>query len=577
MSGFGALARAVRLAGGGRRRLAVSLLAGVVAAGAGIALLAVSGYLISRAAERPTVLALAVPIVVVRSLVIARALGRYTERLLSHDVALRILARTRRTVYDRLIPLVPGGLVRMRGGDLLGRIVGDVDAMQHLYVSGLGPPAVALVITAAAAGAAGAILPMAGLVLAVILGIGALGLPLMAGLAGRRAGRRQAPARAALGSEVLESLQLAPELAAYGLVDDRVRRVRAADHDLAKEARSDAAIGAASAGLVAALAGLAAAAMLAVGAPAVRDGRMDGVLLAALALLALASVEALAPLPEAARRLAATVTAARRIEEVTLAPAPVLDPAAPLPVPAAPALSLEGARLRHGADEAWVLDGVDLRLDPGRRIAIVGPSGSGKTTIAEVLVRFRGLDAGRATLDGRDIGLFGADDVRQRVRLCEQAAHLFTGSIRDNVLIGRPGASDDDVRSALVTVGLHDWIADLPHGIDTQVGEAGAEVSGGQRSRIALARVVISEAPVMILDEPAAHLDPSSARDLIDRIVASSPVRSILLITHSPIGLESFDEVLVLEDGRVVERGHAADLAEGSGRYVELMALGAGE
>ena len=155
--------------------------------------------------------------------------------------------------------------------------------------------------------------------------------------------------------------------------------------------------------------------------------------------------------------------------------------------------------------------------------------------------------------------------------------HLFTGSIRDNVLIGRPGASNDDVRSALVTVGLHDWIADLPHGIDTQVGEAGAEVSGGQRSRIALARVVISEAPVMILDEPAAHLDPSSARDLIDRIVASSPVRSILLITHSPIGLESFDEVLVLEDGRVVERGHAADLAEGSGRYVELMALGAGE
>jgi ABC-type multidrug transport system fused ATPase/permease subunit len=190
-----------------------------------------------------------------------------------------------------------------------------------------------------------------------------------------------------------------------------------------------------------------------------------------------------------------------------------------------------------------VLDRVDLRLDPGRRIAIVGPSGSGKTTIAEVLVRFRDLDAGRATLDGQDIGLYAQDEVRRRVRLCEQAAHLFTGSIRDNVLIGRPGASDADVRAALDTVGLRDWIEDLPHGIDTPVGEAGAEVSGGQRSRIALARVVISEAAVMILDEPAAHLDPSSARELIERILATSPGRSVLLITHSPIGLESFDEV----------------------------------
>jgi len=544
------LRRALRLAHAGRPRLALSLAAGLVAAWAGVALLAVSGYLISRAAERPAILTLTVAIVAVRTLAIARAAARYAERLLSHDVALRILARTRRTVFARLVPQVPGGLRRMRGGDLLGRLVDDVDQLQHLYVSGLGPPLVAAGVTAGAAGAAYAMHPPAGVLLLVVLGSAAVVLPAGAALAGRRAGRRQAPARAALASEVLESVQAAPEIAAYGLADRHLDRVRAADAALARTSRGDAAVSALGGSAVAALAGLAAAAMLWVCAPAVHDGTLDGVLLAALALMALAAVDALAPLPDAARRLSAILTAAGRVAEITDAPPPVRDPARPLPVGPTPALALDGARLAYG-DGPPVLDDADLRLPAAGRVALVGPSGAGKTSIAEVLVRFRDLDGGRATLDGEDLRRYAQEDVRRAVRLCEQDAHLFTGTVRDNLLIGRPGATDAEARAALDVVGLGPWLAGLPRGLDTPVGEAGGEVSGGERSRIALARTVLSDAPVMVLDEPTAHLDATSARTLIRDLLDATAGRAILLITHSRIGLDAFDEVLELRDGRI--------------------------
>jgi thiol reductant ABC exporter CydC subunit len=546
---------------------------GAIAVGAGIGLLATSGYLISRAALGPPILTLTAAIVAVRSFAIGRSVSRYAERLLSHDVALRVLAGVRRRVYDRLVPLVPGGIPSMREGDVLSRAVGDVESMQDLYVRSLGPPVVAVAVCAGAAAVAWAMLPAAGLALALLLAACGLALPLIAAAAGRRAARRQAPARAALTAEVLETLRLAPDLAVYGLEDRRIARVREADARLARTSRSDAAAGAVSAGLVAALSGLGAALVLAVATPAVSGGELDGVLLAALALLAIASVEALAPLPAAARSLSATATAARRIEEITERPPPARDPERPLTVPARPAVALEGARLRYAPGGPWVLDGVDLRLDPGRHVAVVGASGSGKTTIANVLVRFRDLDAGRATLDGDDLARYAQDDVRRAVRLCAQDAHLFAATLRDNVRIGRADAGDAEVVAALASAGLGGWLRSLPAGLDTQVGEGGALVSGGERGRVALARALVSRAPVLVLDEPAAHLDPSSTRAFVDDLLAVAGGASLLLITHSPIGLERFDEVLLLEGGRIVERGTHDHLMAAGPRYRALMAL----
>jgi ABC-type multidrug transport system fused ATPase/permease subunit len=220
-----------------------------------------------------------------------------------------------------------------------------------------------------------------------------------------------------------------------------------------------------------------------------------------------------------------------------------------------------------------VLDGVDLDLPPGRKVALVGPSGSGKTTIAHVLVRFRDLDGGRATLDGRDLREHAGDDVRHAVRLCEQDAHLFAAGIRDNVRIGRPEADDDAIRAALSRAGLGEWVAGLPEGLDTQVGEDGAQVSGGQRGRIALARALLSEAPVLVLDEPAAHLDAPGTLRFVRDLLSATGDASVLLLTHSPIGLEGFDEVVAIEGGRVVARGRHGDLVAAGGRYAALMGL----
>jgi thiol reductant ABC exporter CydC subunit len=567
-----ALLRAVRLAAPGRGRLWLSLAMGVLAAGAGIGLLVTSGYLISAAALGPPILTLMVAIVGVRTFAALRATSRYAERLASHDVALRVLSGTRRRLYDRLIPLVPGGLPRVRGGDLLSRAIGDVDALQHLYVRALGPPAVAAVVCALAAVVAWVMLPAAGIALALVLGGAAVALPLMAAAAGRRAGRRQAPARAALTAEVLEAVQLAPGLAAYGLEDERIARVREADRRLMRTARSDAAIGATSTGLVTALAGVAAVVVLAVSIPAVTAGDLDGVLLAALALLALAAVDALAPLPSAAQHLSATATAMRRLEEITERPPPVVDPPDPVPVGPRPVLELRGARLRYSAAGPWVLDGVDLRLDPGRRVAVVGPSGAGKSTIANALVRFRDLDGGSYLIDGTDVRRHAQADVRRAVRLCEQDAHLFSAGIRENVLIGDPAAGDARVVGALERAGLGGWLAALPAGLDTPVGEAGAQVSGGQRSRIALARALVSRAPVLILDEPTAHLDAASTRAFVGDLVAGGGGEAVLLITHSPIGLEAFDEVVLLEAGRVAARGRHEELLRDE-RYRALLGV----
>lgn len=213
---------------------------------------------------------------------------------------------------------------------------------------------------------------------------------------------------------------------------------------------------------------------------------------------------------------------------------------------------------------------MDLRLAPGRRVAVVGASGTGKTTIAELLVRFRDPDAGRVTLDGADIRRHRQDDVRRAVRLCEQDAHLFAATVRDNVLIGDPSADEARVLRALARAGLAEWVAALPRGLDTPVGEAGAQISGGQRSRIALARALLSEAPVLLLDEPTAHLDAAGTRAFVEDLVRAAGDQAVMLVTHSPIGLEHFDEVLLLEGGRIVARGRSDELL-GNARYRALM------
>jgi thiol reductant ABC exporter CydC subunit len=540
------LLRLIRLAGVGRGRVALAVVLGTLTVVFGVGLMATAGYLISRAAERPPILALTTAIVVVRFFGLARPIARYLERLASHDLALRSLARVRRRVYDRIEPLAPAQLEGYRSGELLERMVGDVDTLQGLYLRCLGPPLVAALTGAVCVGVTAAISPSAAAILAAGLLVGGLAVPALAGGLGRAAGRRSA-ARATLTAELVELLRGAPELVAFGREADTVDRIRRADRELVRLARRDAVAAGIADSLAILVAGATTIGVLAAAVAAHDAGRLDRVLVAALALLALAAFESVTPLSQAARELAATLTAGRNVLELVDCEAAVRDVAEPAPMRRdAPSIALERVTAGYAAHESPVLQDIDLRLEPGRKVALVGPSGSGKTTIVNLLLRFLDPVAGRLTIDGRDAREYAQRDVRGTFALAGQNAHLFDTSIRANLCLARPGATDSELTAALDRARLAEWVASLPDGLDTIVGEEGMRLSGGQRQRLVLARALLADAPVLVLDEPTAHLDTATAERLVEDVLDASAARTVLLITHRSEGLDRMDEIVAL-------------------------------
>ena len=537
----------LRLVSVPRWRLAWAVLLGALTVVFGVGLMATAGYLISRAAERPPILSLGVTIVAVQFFGIGRPFVRYHERLASHDMTLRVLGRLRARFFARIEPLAPAELDAYRKGDLLSRMVADVDALQNLYLRGFEPPLVALLAGAVSVGASVALLPSAGLVLAGGLLVGGLAVPALAASLGTWAARRQAAARGQLSAELIESLRGAPELVAFGADEAALDRVRAADRVLVKLARRDAFTVGVGDGLELLVTGLTVAGVLAVAIAAHDHGALNRVLIATLALLALAAFEAVTPLAATARDLSATLAAGRRVLELTDHTAAVQDPARPAAAPQWPfAVALENVTARYPREDMPAVDGVSLRLEPGERIALLGPSGAGKTTVANLLLRFLDPDHGHVTLAGRDLCDYRQEDVRRAISVAGQDSHLFSASIRDNVRLARPDANDDDLRDALRRARIWDWISTLPDGLDTFVGEEGRELSGGQRQRIALARALVAGAPVLVLDEPTAHLDPLTASELVDDVFAAAGERTVLLITHRTEGLDLVDRVVTL-------------------------------
>jgi ATP-binding cassette, subfamily C, bacterial CydC len=544
------LRRLVAFAGVRARRVALSVALSALAVGFGVALITTAAYLISRAAEQPPILSLTMTVVAVRFFALARPLARYLERLVSHDDALCALGRVRARFYERIEPLAPAQLEGYRRGELLGRMVGDVDSLQGLYLRGLVPPSVALAVGAASVGVTAAVLPAAGAILAVGLVLVGLIVPVLAGALNRATGRRQAPARAELTAELVELLRGAPELVVYGREEETLARIRSRSRELARLGRRDALATGLAGALSILIAGLTVAGVLAVAVSAHATDTLDRVLVATLALLALASFESVAPLQETARELSSTLAAGRRVLELMDREPAVQDPAEPLPPPSGPStVALEQVTVRYAPREPSALNGFDLRLDPGRRIALVGASGAGKTTVTNLLLRFLDPEEGRVTLAGRDVRDLGQRDVRSTFALAGQNAYVFGSTIRANLSLARPSATDDELWDVLRRARLADWVSSLPDGLETLVGEEGTQLSGGQRQRLTLARALLSDAPVLLLDEPTAHLDPETADALIRDVFAAADGRSVLLITHRPEGLELADEVVTLDRG----------------------------
>jgi ATP-binding cassette subfamily C protein CydC len=570
----GPLLRLLALAGPQRGRLLAAVLAGAAATGCGVALLAVSGFLLARASQHPSIVAITGAVVAVRGLSVGRSVFRYLERLGTHDVAFRVLAKVRVAIYTRLERLAPAGLTAFRSGDLLTRLISDVDATQDLFIRGLAPPLTAVLAGAAAAGAVLAILSPAAGALAAGLIVAGVAVPWLTARSARRAALRTAPARGELGAAVTDALAGAAELHAFGAVDAAAGRVQAADAELTRLARRTAAASGLGTGLTSLAAGVTLWAVLVLGVAATGQGALGRVPLAVITLTALAAFEAVIPLPAAAIQLGQSRAAARRIAAVLDTPDPVSEPASPVPGPGRPVtVELRGAQVAYRPGGPLALDGLDLDLTPGRRVALLGPTGAGKSTVAAVLLRFIDLAGGTATLNGCDLDRLTSDDVRVAMRGLAQDAHLFDSTIRANLLIGAPEATDAELAGALARVRLSDWIASLPEGLDTPVGAHGATLSGGQRQRLALARALLSDPAVLVLDEPTAHLDPENRASLAADLLAVSRGRSTLLITHDLLGLDQVDEIIVLSDGRVAERGSHAELSHTSGPYHHMLRL----
>lgn len=532
------------------RLLGVSIVLAVATVLAAVGLLTASGYLISRAAQRPEILSLTVAIVGVRFFGISRALLRYGERLTSHDLAFRTLTDLRSRFFRRLIPLVPAGVDGSRRADLMSRFVGDVDRLQDLYLRALSPPLVAMLCSVFCVVLAGLILPAAGLVLAFTMLLGGVVAPVLTRWTARSAGRRQAAARGRLAGDLHEIASGGAEIAVAGRERDWLARTDEDDLELVALQRRDAVSEGLAEGLGSFVAVGAMVAVTAVGVPAVVSGELDGVLLAALPLLTLGAFEAISPLSQAAAVVDATDEAAGRIEEVTERPVPVRDPDVPRQMPAGGPLELDGVSFGYGPEGGRLLDRARLEIRPGEAVALTGPSGIGKSTLAELLVRFRDPDEGRVTFGGTDIRDLDQDELREAVRLAPQDAYMFNTTIAENVKIGRPEADRERIVEALAEAGLEDWINSLPDGIDSLVGEEGSKLSGGQRQRIAAARVFLSRARFLIFDEPTAHLDPAGAAALESCLVERrSQGCGIVVITHHIASRANFDRIVELDRG----------------------------
>lgn len=491
------------------------------------------------------------PAAAIRGLAVVRTVGRYLERLITHEATLRLLAELRVWFYEHLEPLAPAGLQFYRGGDLLSRIRADIDSLDTLYLRVLVPTAAAVVTVTVMIGILTLYSGSAAWIETAALVASGVALPLLTQYFGRGLGRRAVSIRADLRATVSETLQGLGELLIAQAAQRKTEAVAHLGFSLSQRQRHQAWIGSAVSALSGLIAQLSLWSVLIVLIPLVQDGSLPGPDLAMLTLYVMASFEAVTPLPAAFLALSETLAAAQRIFDLVDAAPAVTEPSHEVPGPQRYDLQIRGLRMRYSNTTPWVLDGLDLEIAEGEAVGIIGASGSGKTSILNVLLRFWDYE-GHVAVGGVSLRSLHGETARALFGVVSQQTYLFNSSIRDNLRLARPDATDAELMDALRAAHLEEEIANLPNGLSTLAGENGARLSGGQARRLSIARTLLKNAPILLLDEPTEGLDAASEGAVLDALAKLMQGRTTLLITHRRSALRVVGRVISLQGGVIL-------------------------
>jgi ATP-binding cassette, subfamily C, bacterial CydC len=554
-----------------RFRVALAVLLGVATVAGNVGLLSTAAYVISAAAVVSYISLLTIPIYLVRFFSVSRSFSRYFERLVSHDLTFRLLGNLRSWFYVRLTPLAPVLLEGYRSGDLLSRLVEDVEELENLYLRAVSPVLVAAVVWGLAFAVLYPFDPALAITVLVFLAAAGVGAPLLVWALSRGLGRRQLELRSELYSRIVEGTQGVQDLLAFGREEERGRQIEVLNRKLARIERRQALISGLHESSGDLLTNLAMLVALVLAIPLVAGGEIRGIYLAFLALVALGVFEAATPLGAAFQTIGRTTAAGERLFEVSDSEPTIRNPKSPLPVPEDFTLRFDNVSFRYGEGDPFSLEDVSFALEPGRKVAVVGPSGSGKSTLANLILRFRDPQGGEIRLGGRSLSEYAQEDVRRLVSVVPQSTHVFNDTLRNNLLLADPEANDEALELALERARICSFFERLPDGLDTHVGEHGSRLSGGERRRLAVARALLKDAPLLLLDEPTANLDTVTELEVLASVWEAARDRAALLVTHRLVGMEEMHEILVMDAGRIVERGAHEQLLAAGGLYCRML------
>jgi ATP-binding cassette, subfamily C, bacterial CydCD len=557
--------------------VALSVLLSSLTIGASVALIGTSSWLISTAALHVSVADLGVSVVGVRFFGISRGVFRYSERLVSHNVTFRLLARLRVWFYEKLEQLAPARLMEYRSGDLLARVIGDVETLENFYVRVISPSLTAILVGLGVAFFFSFFYPPIAMALIGFFLVLGLVLPFLAQITSRTPGRQLISQRSDIQTQLVDGIQGIADILAFGRGPDRGRQIAQTGTTYGATQKRMARISGIFSALNTLLTNLGLWLVLVMVIPQVTAGRINGAMLGTFALMTLASFEAVNPLPLAAQMWNASREAARRLFEVVDAEPAVKEAVrySNVDLPSIEYSSIEFSHLTfaYSAQTLPALQDISFPIPRGKSIAIVGPSGAGKSTLANLLLRFWDFEVGDIRLGGESLKVLDPDDVRKQFALVSQDSYFFNTSIRENLRLARRSISPEEMEAAARAAHIHDFVMKLPQGYDTLIGEQGLRLSGGERQRLAIARALLKKAPVLILDEPTANLDALTERQVLDTLFESMQGKTNLLITHRLLGLEHMDEILVMDKGRIVERGSHNELLSQPGLYRRLFEL----